>query len=866
MKLIYNDERDIPLFRKMFGPAWEAAAELDSSLGAFVMLDSEQRMVMDENAARCLGLPNDVPNYARLKELLTFATNKNADFEVKFLGGEGSVTAGFLRKKTLTEQDPLHFRLCSRNELAQAAVQDPDAIIMMLSVEGADEDDEDYDSCVFSAVEAIFGALPAGSWMARVSDTEFRLCLPGTLDNPEAFAEELCKRVRGCTVHNRLGTPIREKQVLSLCVGICVGRMASAYKMHAASFALYEAKSGKGGSIRMFYPEKYEERKEEYTSLMKFSRLIRDNLFIYHFQPIVSAHDGEIVAYEALMRSDPTIGYGPLDILHFAEKRGMLYDIELATLRNTLTALSENQNFFDERKLFINSIPSQVLTEADFSSLLADFGELTEKTVIEMTEHTQLTDEMLAFIKKRLSGAKMQLAIDDYGTGYSNTSNLLRYSPDYLKLDRSLIADIDRDLKKQALVAGVIEFVHANGCMALAEGVETLEEVRTVIRLSVDLLQGYYISRPKPVLLSEISEGVREEIIKINQELSGTIRKVYRAADGETLELNALALDKYTDIFIEGGKLTLEGAPEKSLRLSISIREGSESEITLHNVRIESDQVTPLLTLSKNSKVRLICDGDNVFNYGGIYVPYSSMLRISGSGRLSVTAETTYCFGIGSIAFEPFGEILIDMDGTLSVSSNGEKAVGIGGGKNGKITAHSGALEINCTGTDAIAIGSFEGDVPVVLHDCGIQIGVLAVGVVGIGAMRGKSDVDLQNLALEIKCSGASICGIGTLHEGGSAQLNLMNMTYKTEMNGRNIINAGTQGGEIQCQIANAELTFNCEGGSVTGVGDPEGGGDVHLRNSNLLGSFRTGHSRMLGSPNGSYNLDNSANYIKLNA
>lgn len=114
--------------------------------------------------------------------------------------------------------------------------------------------------------------------------------------------------------------------------------------MHAAAFALYEARSGKNDGICMFYPEKYEQRKEEYSSLVRFSRLLGENRFVYHFQPIVSAHTGEIVAYEALMRSDPSIGYGPLEILSLAEKRGRLYDIELATLRNALTALSENRS------------------------------------------------------------------------------------------------------------------------------------------------------------------------------------------------------------------------------------------------------------------------------------------------------------------------------------------------------------------------------------------------------------------------------------------------------------------------------------------------------------------------------------------
>ena len=864
MNYLYNHEEDVALFRKLFGSAWETAAELDNSLGAFVMLDDKKRVVLDENSAHCFGLTASEPHYDRMKELLSFANSRSTDFAVRFLSTDAPITAGFVRRTASAAPDRLHFRLCSREELAQAAMQDTDATVMMLAVGGAEGSTEERDSCLFSAVDTIFAHLPAEAMMARISEAEFRICLPRTYGKPEALAEQLCEAVRSCTVRSRLGTVISEHRILELRIGICCGSMGVAYKMHAAEFALYEAKSGKSGSIRLFMPEKYEERKEEYSSLMKFSRLLSENLFVYHFQPIVSAHTGEIVAYEALMRSAPTIGYGPLDILRFAEKRGKLYDIELATLRNTLTAISENQSFFDERKLFVNSIPSQILTDADFSALRADFGELTEKAVIEMTEHTELTDETLAFIKQRLGDAKMQFAIDDYGTGYSNTSNLMRYAPDYLKLDRSLIADIDRDPKKQSLLAGIIEFAHSNGCMALAEGVETLEEARTVIRLSVDLLQGYYVSRPKPVLISEISESVREEITKINLEAHGSIRKVCRAKNGDVLDLGRLTEEKYTDIFAEGGRLTLNGSHDNTVRLALSVKEGAECEITLRNVRLESDQSIPILTLAKESSVRLVIEGDNLFSCGGINVPAGSKLCLSGAGRLTVTSESTYCYGIGSIPFEPFGDIRLDMDGTLRVFVNGEKTVGIGGGRSGTITASSGALEVICTGTDVVAVGSFDGDAPVCLHDCGLTVNIQSVAALCVGAIRGSAEVKLYNIAVDVNCSGASLCAIGTLG-GSTAKVSMKNMTLKAEMNGRRIINVGSSGGEADCEVANAELTLNCEGGSVTGIGDPKGGGNVRLLNTMLAGAFRTGEPLFLGSPNGTYTLENSSNLLELN-
>ena len=126
---------------------------------------------------------------------------------------------------------------------------------------------------------------------------------------------------------------------------------------------------------------------------------------------------------------------------------------------------------------------------------------MLEKVVIELTEQSEPSPEMLEVVHERLGRNHMQLAIDDYGTGYSNTSNLVKYKPDVVKIDRSLIEDINLNPKMQRLVQGLIEFMHENGYLALAEGVETYEEMKTMIQQGSDLLQGYYVSKPKPVMI-----------------------------------------------------------------------------------------------------------------------------------------------------------------------------------------------------------------------------------------------------------------------------------------------------------------------------------------------------------------------------
>ncbi|MBR4555383.1 MAG: substrate-binding domain-containing protein [Ruminococcus sp.] len=102
----------------------------------------------------------------------------------------------------------------------------------------------------------------------------------------------------------------------------------------------------------------------------RFELLVEKNLFAYHFQPIVDAYTGEIVAYEALMRPDKSINMDPGQVIQVAEEYGRLYDIEKATLFNVLGVLADSPESFRGRKVFINSIPGFFLKGSDYDNLL----------------------------------------------------------------------------------------------------------------------------------------------------------------------------------------------------------------------------------------------------------------------------------------------------------------------------------------------------------------------------------------------------------------------------------------------------------------------------------------------------------------
>lgn len=251
--------------------------------------------------------------------------------------------------------------------------------------------------------------------------------------------------------------------------------------------------------------------KEHYKA---FELLIEKNLFMYNFQPIVSAKTGEIFAFEALMRTDKSIGMNPLQVLAAAKEYNRLYDVEKATMFNVMECYVRGKDYFGDRKVFINTIPGHFLNDKDREIFSEKYGQYTSNCIFEITEQESVSDEELDIIKKLCGGNNV--AIDDYGSGHSNIVNLMRYAPQIIKIDRFLVTDIHKDQNKQMFVRTTVEFAKMNDIKVLAEGVETSNELRMVIDLGVDYIQGYYTGKPSPEIIREIDPDIKKEIIWAN--------------------------------------------------------------------------------------------------------------------------------------------------------------------------------------------------------------------------------------------------------------------------------------------------------------------------------------------------------------
>ena len=250
------------------------------------------------------------------------------------------------------------------------------------------------------------------------------------------------------------------------------------------------------------------------------SKIIDDNLFEYHFQPLVRARDGSIFGYEVLMRSVDPYLLSPGQILEGAACLGRLYDIEKATFYNVLGLMEQYGDRVGNRKIFMNSLPAYQLTDEDMKRVEGLLSRFSRNIVIEITEESELSDAQLAQLKEQHSRIHLEMALDDYGSGYSNINNLLRYMPQYVKIDQMLISEIEKNPHKQHFVRSIVEFAHNNHISALAEGVRTSEELRAVINLGVDLIQGFYTAKPSEEPRVVLDKEVVSEILKYQQQRS----------------------------------------------------------------------------------------------------------------------------------------------------------------------------------------------------------------------------------------------------------------------------------------------------------------------------------------------------------
>ena len=341
---------------------------------------------------------------------------------------------------------------------------------------------------------------PARTVCARISGDEFNALFYGYNDQ-DTLRADICA-LKAALEQSVVQLPSGRELRVSVSGGIAWYPESSTNLITLrkyADFAMYQVKHSRKGELLEFDPEVYRTSLQERRCHEEFRRLINEELVTYHFQPIIDAKDGSVFAYEALMRVDLPTLHSPADVLRLAREENCLHEVERITFFRASSAYQTLENagkVVPSALLFVNSIASQYLTPDELSEYSARYASILPRIVIEITEEEVLDPKALR-IKQTIPGSSGAFALDDYGSGYSNERSLLELSPNYIKIDLSIIRDIDTDANKRQIVSNTVSYAHQRGMKVVAEGLETADEVRTVLSLGVDLLQGFFLAMPQ---------------------------------------------------------------------------------------------------------------------------------------------------------------------------------------------------------------------------------------------------------------------------------------------------------------------------------------------------------------------------------
>ena len=246
--------------------------------------------------------------------------------------------------------------------------------------------------------------------------------------------------------------------------------------------------------------------------------IIANNNLRSVFQPIVSLQTAEVIGYEALTRGPVDSKYiNPEILFDEAKTYDLLWDLEILCRSNAIKTFSSHNS---DKLLFVNVDPAvlkdehfikgftkEILTEHNISPLSLIF-EITEKTSIDNYKNF---NEVIDYYKSQ--GYK--IAIDDVGTGYSGLTTIAKTRPNYIKMDMSLITNVTRDNFKKAIIKSFVEFANTTNTKIIAEGIEDVNDLYTLIEIGVHYGQGYLINRPNDNLL-ETPELIKNKIVDKN--------------------------------------------------------------------------------------------------------------------------------------------------------------------------------------------------------------------------------------------------------------------------------------------------------------------------------------------------------------
>ena len=370
------------------------------------------------------------------------------------------------------------------------------------------------DELIVAIAQRLKETLPSNTMCARIASNQFAIALTAS---PDVDAEALIRTIVEAVVRPHwIDTIVRVGAHVGFAQAPCHATTRGELTRRA-ELALRAASKRGPGAVVMFDISIDTVSTDQKFIRRELPRAVSANALELHYQPIVASHGGRMVGVEALLRwTHLTRGeIPPATFIPVAEQMGLMDVIGAFVLRR---ALQEAKRWPDDIYIAVNLSPLQVrdITIVDtVRSALVESGVAPSRLVLEITEGVLIDnpDEMVKRIKD-LHALGVRVALDDFGSGYSNLGYLQRFPLDKLKIDRSFTAALGRSANGGVIIQAIVALGRALGLSVLVEGVET-EHQRVLLRLAgCDEMQGFLFARPAPAkaidkLLAQAKNGTK---------------------------------------------------------------------------------------------------------------------------------------------------------------------------------------------------------------------------------------------------------------------------------------------------------------------------------------------------------------------
>ncbi len=386
--------------------------------------------------------------------------------------------------------------------------------LLYLDLDGFKEVNDSYghgtgDQLIRAVAAGLKVLIPEGAVLARIGGDEFAIVFAS--QQGDAAALQLSEHIL-----DFLAEPLeigRRVVVIGASIGIAVSPAGSVDReelVRRADLAMYKAKEAGRARMTLYDPAMDADREERNALELDLRQAIEGGDLTLAYQPLIGADSNEMVGVEALVRWNRP-GHGPVSpdvFIPVAETSGLIEALGLFVLRKAC----ETAKQWPELRIAVNVSPGQFRNPAftDYVRYVLRQTEIEAKRVtLEVTEGYMIQNpKRTRQAIEQLKTLGVKIALDDFGSGFSSIGYLRQFGFDRIKIDRSLIMDIEHSESQREMLKATVALASSLDIPVTAEGIETPEQADIASQFGCDTLQGFYFS--KPVSAEDITERLME--------------------------------------------------------------------------------------------------------------------------------------------------------------------------------------------------------------------------------------------------------------------------------------------------------------------------------------------------------------------